>query len=217
MSFRDERDAQRLRIEALERELDSLRADLASAVEARDRAVEALERQRDGAPAARTGYGVGAAVYVEWRGTWWDATVLEVVGPSHWKIHYDGWSSRWDEVVPAARIAPRSAQRPGPRPRGGGSLAVWLGVVLAVALGLAFVGFQLQERSGAVVVATTPPGAPIAGIPLVAGTPVWVEWNGSWYAAVVLEGRPDGGTRVHYEGYSDAFDETVPPDRVRAR
>lgn len=56
-------------------------------------------------------YEVGALVEVEWSGTWYPATVLEVQaaapGGPRYKIHYEGWGSAWDEVVPPARIRPR--------------------------------------------------------------------------------------------------------------
>src|SRR5690606_10943376 len=88
---------------------------LEATAEARDRALAALEKKRDEVADSASRFPVGSRVCVEWRGTWWDATVVEVVGPSLWRIHYDGWSQRWDEVVPLSRIAPRSASRPGRR------------------------------------------------------------------------------------------------------
>lgn len=43
-----------------------------------------------------------------------------------------------------------------------------------------------------------------------------VEWRGSWFPAVILERR---GSRylVHYEGYSEDWDELVGAERIRAR
>jgi hypothetical protein len=49
---------------------------------------------------------VGQAVSVEWKGSWYDATVLEA-RPGLWKIHYDGYDASWDEHVGPRRIRPR--------------------------------------------------------------------------------------------------------------
>ena len=45
---------------------------------------------------------------------------------------------------------------------------------------------------------------------------VEVEWQGSWWPAVVMEKR---GARwlVHYEGYTDDWDEVVAGERIRER
>jgi hypothetical protein len=54
------------------------------------------------------GYAVGDAVLVEWRGSWYKASILEVRG-AEYKIHYTGWGAEWDEVVGTSRIKPQSA------------------------------------------------------------------------------------------------------------
>jgi hypothetical protein len=43
-----------------------------------------------------------------------------------------------------------------------------------------------------------------------------VKWRGTWFPAVILERR---GARwlVHYDGYSDEWDELVPDERIRKR
>ena len=43
-------------------------------------------------------YKVGAKIEVNWNGTWYKSTVLEVKGVK-FKIHYDGWSDKWDAWV----------------------------------------------------------------------------------------------------------------------
>jgi hypothetical protein len=52
---------------------------------------------------AFAGYKVGDLISVEWKGTWYKSTVLEVKGETY-KIHYEGWGSEWDEWVSPARI-----------------------------------------------------------------------------------------------------------------
>jgi hypothetical protein len=49
-------------------------------------------------------YEVGDRVKVTWRRSVYRATVLEVVGPSAFRVHYDGHEQAWDEVVPLSRI-----------------------------------------------------------------------------------------------------------------
>lgn len=41
-----------------------------------------------------------------------------------------------------------------------------------------------------------------------------VEWQGSWWAARILE-KKEGRYLIHYLGYEDSWDEWVPPDRIR--
>lgn len=58
------------------------------------------------APAAfagGNGWKVGSKVMVNWKGTWYKATVT-AVKDGKWKIHYDGWANTWDEWVGKARI-----------------------------------------------------------------------------------------------------------------
>jgi sRNA-binding protein len=55
-----------------------------------------------------SGYAVGDAVLVEWRGSWYKSTILEVRG-AEYKIHYTGWGAEWDEVVGPSRIKPQAA------------------------------------------------------------------------------------------------------------
>lgn len=44
--------------------------------------------------------------------------------------------------------------------------------------------------------------------------PIEVEWDGTWYAAKVVE-RAERGIKIHYIGYPDSDDEVVPPMRIR--
>ncbi len=45
-------------------------------------------------------------------------------------------------------------------------------------------------------------------------TRVQVEWKGTWYPAVVLDGKL-GPHYIHYDDYSKAWDEWVAPGRIR--
>lgn len=104
---------------------------------------------------------VGEALEVEWKQRWYRAEVLAVDG-ERVRVRYIGFSADWDEWVPPARCRPF---------------------------------------------------APPAFAP---GTKVQVEWKKTWYPATVKEGRR-GLHLVHYDRFSDIWDEWVPPARIRAR
>jgi hypothetical protein len=60
------------------------------------------------APAAA--YRAGEKVQVEWKGTWYAATILQVKD-GQYRIHYEGWASSWDEWVAPGRIRRGAAKR----------------------------------------------------------------------------------------------------------
>ena len=49
-------------------------------------------------------YNVGDGVLVEWEGKVYPAKIVAQVGPTKFKVHYDGYDAMWDEVVPKDRI-----------------------------------------------------------------------------------------------------------------
>jgi len=49
-------------------------------------------------------YSVGDQVEVEWAGSWYKASVLQILTNGRVKVHYIGWSDSWDEVVPLNRV-----------------------------------------------------------------------------------------------------------------
>lgn len=150
---------------------------------------------------ASANYQVGQHVQVEWRGSWYAATIVALLPGGQYHIHYDGWGDEWDEAVDALRIRTE-------------------GEVIAPPTQLiqpeAFVdqSGQATENTGT----TVDPGGytPPADQPLPAGLRVHVEWRGSWYIADILDapyGSPS--VRVHYVGWDAEWDEDVPRERVR--
>lgn len=125
MTFRDDRDAQKHRIDALEEQLEEARAE-----------AEALRQERDAALAGPSAtepksFERGSAVWVEWHGRWWRAQVTRVVTDARWEVHYDGWSNSWDEAVGPERIAHGHQPAPGPMGgSGGGSVVVVLSLLM---------------------------------------------------------------------------------------
>ena len=42
--------------------------------------------------------------FVEWRGSWWPATIIGRTPQGELRVHYDGWGNEWDETVDASRV-----------------------------------------------------------------------------------------------------------------
>lgn len=49
----------------------------------------------------------GDRVKVDWKGSFYSATVVEVLGNERYRVHYDGYDANWDENVDIARIQRR--------------------------------------------------------------------------------------------------------------
>jgi len=155
-------------------------------------------------------YPAGSPVVVHWGGRWWNAQVVSVLGADQWQIHYEGWSSDWDEAVGPDRIRARGQT---PVRSGCRKMALVVGALIALSMGCAIYWVFTAEMP--------PPQEPTGrrlepGLQLGVGQPVQVEWNGSWYAATIRAVHPNGRLRVHYEGWSDSSDEDVERDRVLA-
>ncbi len=167
---------------------------------------------RRAAGIANAPYAKGQQVDVEWNGRWYDATVKDVTGADSFEIHYDGWSSSWDETVGRSRIRPRTAKR-------SRSPSVWASVGLVAVL--AVTGALVASRSSgggtsptATYEAGPAPGRPYDGSPLEPGQRILVLWGSTYWDAEVLSGG-NGTYRIHYVGYGASYDEDVGPDRIR--
>jgi hypothetical protein len=157
---------------------------------------------------------IGSKVVVQWGQQWWDATVLETPAPNVWKIHYDGWAERWNELVGPERIRDRSSV-----PRGAArGVKPWrIGCVIAVLLIVVAGAMSLAANRALHRPSQDPPAAEQRPPPVMQpGQMVEVYWNGTWYRARILEVRPNGHARIHYEGWADSYDEVVGPRRVRS-
>jgi hypothetical protein len=49
-------------------------------------------------------YAVGDRVLVEWESNVYPAIIMDAPSPSRFKVHYEGYDTIWDEVVPKGRI-----------------------------------------------------------------------------------------------------------------
>lgn len=130
-------------------------------------------------PPPTTGYKVGDRVKVVWGGKLWPATILSNPSPGRYRVHYDGWSSSWDETVSADRVRGTVGSAPPP-------------------------------TASAV---SSPP--PAGGYKV--GDKVMVLWSGKVWPATII-GAPGGDRyKVHYDGWSASWDETVTSARIKGR
>jgi hypothetical protein len=134
-------------------------------------------------------YRVGERVLVEWEeGKLYPAYIIDVHSTTRYRVHFDGYDSRWDEDVGVDRIRGRAEGQivPPPAPA------------------------KVTRASGAPVGSSTAS----LGNPYSVGERVRVTWRGSVYAATVLEVIGKNQLLVHYDGYESAWDEKIPLDRV---
>jgi hypothetical protein len=53
-------------------------------------------------------YRVGDMVRVQWSdGRYYPATIIDVVGKEHYRVHFEGYGKEWDENVRLSRIQPK--------------------------------------------------------------------------------------------------------------
>lgn len=137
-------------------------------------------------------YRVGDRILVEWgeEQLLYPAYIIEIKGKSRFRVHFEGYPPRWDEVVSLPRIQGRVSGEvtPPPPPRH---------VRIARGMNTKKVGDE-----------------PVS--PFKKGDRVRVRWRGSAYRASVLEIVSASELKVHYEGHESAWDEVVPVSRVLA-
>lgn len=147
-------------------------------------------------PGCKKPYRVGEHVLVRWEEgnpQLYPAYVLERVGQTRYRVHFDGYDARFDEDVSLDRIEGRVEGIPPtpPPPR-----------KVARAVGSAN---------------PTDAGAALLVNPYKPSDRVRVRWRGSVYTAIVLEVVSKDRVRIHYEGFENAWDEIVQIDRIVAR
>ncbi len=136
-------------------------------------------------------YQVGDHVLVEWgkKGHIYPAFILAKKSNSIYRVHYEGYPSRWDEDISLPRIKGRVAgtvsQPPPPKH-----------VRRAQGLDIKKKGESSQLGR------------------YKAGDRVRVKWRGSVYRATVVEVKSPTEIKIHYEGHDDAWDEVVPVSRI---
>jgi hypothetical protein len=132
-------------------------------------------------------YRVGDLVLVDWCEGEYSAYVVARKGRTRYRVHFDGYESRWDTDITHDKIKRRLEEPLLPAPP--------LCAEVARALGI-----QQPEK-----------GAPALYQP---GAHIKVTWRGSVYKATVLAIEGPNRFKVHYEGHDDAWDEVISGDRV---
>ncbi|MEB2311655.1 MAG: hypothetical protein OZ921_08400 [Sorangiineae bacterium] len=136
-------------------------------------------------------YRVGEYVLVEWDGRDYPAYIIEEKSASRFRVHFEGYSARWDDDVSLERIHGRitGPVTPPPPPR-------WVALASGAPSGAAS-------------------AAPVS--PYRIGDRVRVTWRGSTYNAAIIDIESPTRVRVHYEGLETAWDETVDTSRIVSR
>jgi hypothetical protein len=142
-------------------------------------------------------YRVGEHVLVEWEKEQppYPAYITERVGATRYRVHFDGYDSRWDEDVSFDRLLGR-VEGPVSVPPPPTKVALAAGVASPKTAGSA---------------------GEVAVSPYKEGDRVRVTWRGSVYSATVVKVVAKDRFEVHYEGHEAAWDEAVGIDRILGR
>lgn len=142
-------------------------------------------------------YRVGEHVLVEWeKGEQpYPAYITERTGTGRYRVHFDGYDSRWDEDVSLDRVLGR-VEGPVAVPPPPAKVALAAGIAAPKASGSA---------------------GEMAASPYREGDRVRVSWRGSVYSAIVVKVVAKDRFEVHYEGHEAAWDEVVTIDRILGR
>lgn len=141
-------------------------------------------------------YRIGEHVLVEWEegsSQYYPAYILERVGATRYRVHFEGYDSRYDEDIGFDRISGR-VEGPVPTPPPPRKVA-------------RAAGSQTPADGGAPVVAN----------PYKPGDRLRVRWRGSIYPATVIEVVAKDKVLVRYDGHESAWDEVVQLDRILGR
>ncbi len=135
-------------------------------------------------------YRVGDHVLVEWGedNLQYPAYIVDKKSKSKFRVHYEGYPSRWDEDVALPRIKGRvegEVAHPPPPKR----------VRLAR-------GIDPKKKGD----------SPVS--PFKEGDKIKVRWRDSDYRATVLEIVSSQELRIHYDGHETAWDEVIPVSRI---
>jgi hypothetical protein len=157
-------------------------------------------------------YRVGEYVLVEWEaGKVYPAYIVEISGKARYRVHFDGYDSRWDEDVGIDRIKGRVEGPVAPLPP-----------PAKVARASQTAKPPADTLPGAMPSASTsasagPGGASVLANPYKPGDRVRLTWRGSIYSATVLEVVAKDKLLVHYEGHESVWDEVVHVDRIASK
>ncbi len=142
-------------------------------------------------------YRVGDYVWVEWEeGAYYPAYIKQKKSNTRYRVHFEGYASRWDEDVTLDRIRGRieGPATPPPPPKK---------VQLVTGTG------PQKSKDGTPAAASAQPVSRYQE-----GDRVRVRWRGSIYKATVIGVVKSDEILVHYDGHESAWDEVVSVDRI---
>lgn len=142
-------------------------------------------------------YRIGEYVLVEWEDGQapYPAYIVAKKGKARYRVHYDGYSTRWDEDVTLDRIKGRVEAhvfRP-PPPK------------------------KVQRAQGHDPHSASQAKGSASAVPTgqyQVGDRVKVRWRGSVYPATVAQVVGPDKYLIHYDGHESAWDEAVPGNRI---
>ncbi len=143
-------------------------------------------------PACSKPYRVGEHVMVEWDGKDYPAYIIERKGRTRYRVHIDGYDSRWDHDVGLDAIKGRVQGHVSPPPPP-----------------------AKVARAAGINPKTSSSSAPVSSYKV--GDRVRVTWRGSKYKATITQVISPTRFRVHYDGYETAWDEVIDIDRIVGR
>jgi hypothetical protein len=146
-------------------------------------------------PGCKRPYRIGERVLVEWEeGTsqYYPAFIVERVGSSRYRVHFEGYDTRFEEDIGADRIAGRVD-----------------GPVVAPP--------PPKKVARGASSASADAGTAVLVNPYKTGDRLRVRWRGSVYPATVLDVVTKDRVLVRYDGFESAWDESVQLDRVVSR
>jgi hypothetical protein len=143
-------------------------------------------------------YRIGEYVLVEWEEGQppYPAYIVEQKSKTRFRVHYDGYATRWDEEVTLDRIQGRVTGhvfRPPPPKK------------VQRAQGIA----PASKQGGA---PTSASAAPVGQYQV--GDRVKVRWRGTVYPATVVGVVGQDKYLIHYDGHESAWDEIVNASRI---
>lgn len=135
-------------------------------------------------------YRVGDYVLVEWgdEKQLYPAFIITMRDEAHFRVHFDGYPSRWDEDVTLDRVKGPVKNRIFPPP----------------------------PRHVRALQGDTEPSPSALLSRFKVGDKVKARWRNSAYRATVLEVVSPGKLRIHYDGHEAAWDEIVDISRLEA-
>ena len=134
-------------------------------------------------------YRIGEFVWVDWQGRDYPAYIIDRKVGAKYRVHFDGYDTRWDEDVTVDRIKGRIK-------------------------GPATIPPPPERVARAMGISPTPSASATVPSTYAVGDRVRVRWRESVYTATITALESRSKIRVHYEGYGPEWDEVISEDRI---